>query len=261
MVAINPFPLGSALDINRNATVLSNQVQPTGFTGTITVNISASPGLTFGVRRCTSASCPSSSAWGTWTTNTSLSISPGNWLQVRATSPDYGETGIVTATALGHTETFTVRTRAAEACTTPWGSTLQHGNAVTAYNKEVALFNETCLSTSRTCNDGTLQGTSSYIHAQCTQDTIARPNAFSWPDKYAPAGTASVTSGSVQITGTVGSGIPVFVTGDGAFNRNSNSACGRPGPGSAPIPHRRSRPTPISACAPTRHPSPVRSRH
>lgn len=230
VLAINPFPLGSALEVNRNTTPSSNQAQVTGFTGAITFNVSASPGASYAIRRCTAGGCPTNSAWGNWTNNSSsFTLSPGNWFQVRLTSPDYGEAATVTVTALGHSETFTVTTRAAATCTTPWGATLQHGASVTAFNKDVARFNETCQSASRTCNDGALQGTSSYVYAQCTQDNVARPDIWTWPDTYAPAGTANVTSGSTKITGTVGSGIPVYVTGDGMFNRNTNSSCGLTG--------------------------------
>ena len=46
------------------------------------------------------------------------------------------------------------------------GQTITHGNAVTAYQFDSVAFGNTCISESRTCNNGTLSG--SYIFTDCT---------------------------------------------------------------------------------------------
>lgn len=58
-----------------------------------------------------------------------------------------------------------------ENCTTPWGSTVLHGNSVQAFATATVPYGTTCNSQVRTCNDGTLSG--SFANASCTVDPAA----------------------------------------------------------------------------------------
>lgn len=57
-------------------------------------------------------------------------------------------------------------------CTTPWGTTVPHGdgaldwNTVTAFQSASVPFGESCVSENRSCNNGTLSG--SYVHQSCS---------------------------------------------------------------------------------------------
>jgi hypothetical protein len=53
-------------------------------------------------------------------------------------------------------------------CTLPWGGTLAHGDSVTAYSTETVAHDQTCGSETRTCDNGTLSGSNSYV--TCTRD-------------------------------------------------------------------------------------------
>jgi len=65
-------------------------------------------------------------------------------------------------------------------CTLPWGGTLAHGDSVMAYKVKTA-YGCCSESISRTCNDGTLEGDSSYNQASCTGDTFSyNYNGSSW---------------------------------------------------------------------------------
>lgn len=50
-------------------------------------------------------------------------------------------------------------------CTAPWGSTVNHGSSVTAYQASTVPYGSTCNSQTRTCSNGTLSG--SYAYATC----------------------------------------------------------------------------------------------
>lgn len=50
-------------------------------------------------------------------------------------------------------------------CTTPWGTAVNSGSSVTAYQAETVAWNATCTSQSRTCTNGTLSGT--YANKSC----------------------------------------------------------------------------------------------
>lgn len=51
-------------------------------------------------------------------------------------------------------------------CALPWGGTLPHGNSVTAYQSATVPFGSSCVSQSRTCNNGVLSG--SYQYQNCS---------------------------------------------------------------------------------------------
>lgn len=51
-------------------------------------------------------------------------------------------------------------------CSTPWGTAVNNGAAVTAYQAATVAWNATCTSQSRTCSNGTLSGT--YTNKACT---------------------------------------------------------------------------------------------
>jgi hypothetical protein len=51
-------------------------------------------------------------------------------------------------------------------CTTPWGTSVQHGGSVTAYASPTGPYGGSCTAQTRTCNDGTLSG--SYTYQSCS---------------------------------------------------------------------------------------------
>ena len=51
-------------------------------------------------------------------------------------------------------------------CPLPWGGTISHGQSVTAYQSSSVACGSTCVSQTRTCNDGALSG--SYQHQSCS---------------------------------------------------------------------------------------------
>lgn len=63
-----------------------------------------------------------------------------------------------------HNATLTVN----RSCSLPWGGTIAHGQSTTAYQNATVPYNQSCVSQTRTCNDGTLSG--SYAYASCSQD-------------------------------------------------------------------------------------------
>ena len=56
-------------------------------------------------------------------------------------------------------------------CTTPWGATVANGAPVTAYQTATVPYGNSCVSQTRTCNNGTLSG--SYSNQSCTVDPPA----------------------------------------------------------------------------------------
>ena len=90
-----------------------------------------------------------------------------------------GQTGSITQTrtsscAAGATSpTWSAWTNSASSCitptascTTPWGTTVTHGNYVTAYQTSSVAAGSSCVSQTRTCTNGQLSG--SYTYASCT---------------------------------------------------------------------------------------------
>lgn len=55
---------------------------------------------------------------------------------------------------------------ACASCSLPWGGTLAHGSSVTAYQSSSVACSSSCVSQTRTCNNGTLSGT--YTNRTCT---------------------------------------------------------------------------------------------
>ena len=51
-------------------------------------------------------------------------------------------------------------------CTSPWSTTVNHGDAITAYLTATVPSGQTCQSEQRSCSDGTLSGT--YTHQSCS---------------------------------------------------------------------------------------------
>lgn len=62
---------------------------------------------------------------------------------------------------------------AATSCTTPWGSTLSNSLSVKAYESPSVSFGSTCVSETRTCNNGTLSGT--YVNKSCVVAAAPAP--------------------------------------------------------------------------------------
>ena len=60
------------------------------------------------------------------------------------------------------------------ACTGPWGANLSHGASVTAYLEGSVDFGQSCVSESRTCQNGTVSG--SYLFQTCSVQTAADCN-------------------------------------------------------------------------------------
>lgn len=56
-------------------------------------------------------------------------------------------------------------------CSAPWGGTIDHGSSVTVYQSASVPYGSSCVSESRTCDDGALAG--SYTHQSCTVDPPA----------------------------------------------------------------------------------------
>ncbi|MFP4401720.1 MAG: DUF1566 domain-containing protein [Candidatus Nanoarchaeia archaeon] len=96
------------------------------------------------------------------------------------------------------------------------GETVSHGNNGTFYNSSSVAFGNSCSSIVRTCDDGTLDGDSSYNYSSCSvdgQDTD--PDAFSFTNQTDVATSSSITSNSLTPTGYDGP-LSVSVNGDGS---------------------------------------------
>jgi len=227
-LVLQPFPLGSALELDPGALAYSNQVRITGLPSTslMTVAASYSP-ATLNVSTCVGAGCPAT-GWSTWSAATTpRNVAAGTWIQFRWTAPTFGASRQATVTVAGISETFSIASRAGLSCDTPWGTPLAHGQSKTAYTASSLPYNSTCSGSSRSCTDGVLGGSASHTFDQCTVDTIPRPQPFSYPDSYGPAGSATlVRSPSLRPTNLGVSGnIPITVSGPGEFNRNGNGTC------------------------------------
>jgi len=226
VVDIEPFPLGISETEVPGAWAYSNQVQMNGFTGSTMLEFArtGSPGTSLTIRFCTTDRCPVS-GWGTFSAaSTPRSIAAGSWFELRAAVPAWGETMELAVTALGRTETFTVRPREPASCETPWGTPMAHGETIQPYLDALVSYNSVCRTAGRTCADGRLGGTATYIHESCVVD-IPRPNPFTYADTFAPAGSSAYArSNANRMSGTAGN-IPVKVTGVGQINRSTNTAC------------------------------------
>lgn len=83
-------------------------------------------------------------------------------------SPPYGTScttetrtclnGVLSGTAVSQSCT----PQAPANCTTPWGSTVNHGSSATAYQAPSVPSGNSCSSQTRSCNNGTLSGTYAY---------------------------------------------------------------------------------------------------
>lgn len=90
--------------------------------------------------------------------------------------------------------------QAPKSCTTPWGSTVPHGGAVTAYSRASVAYGQSCPAESRTCNNGSLSGSAS--HSACAVEapsncvapwgaTVAHGSSVTaYPATSVPAGSS-----------------------------------------------------------------------
>jgi len=77
-------------------------------------------------------------------------------------------------------------------CTSPWGTTIQSGTSVTAYQSSTVTTGNSCISQTRTCTNGSLSG--SYTHASCSVTTSCTPLSPETQTLACPSGqTGSIT--------------------------------------------------------------------
>src|ERR1043166_2045636 len=86
-------------------------------------------------------------------------------------------------------------------CSLPWGGSIAHNANVTAYQNSSVACGASCVSQTRTCNNGSLSG--SYTNSDCSVAACADCNGqgFTWGSGSGCAGTiSSIASGA---TGTI----------------------------------------------------------
>ena len=76
-------------------------------------------------------------------------------------------------------------------CSLPWGGSITNGQSVTAYSVQTAVAPNECVDSSitRTCNNGTLSGDSSYQYGSCTDQ-----NECVFPDTIPTGGVKTITT-------------------------------------------------------------------
>ncbi len=65
-------------------------------------------------------------------------------------------------------------------CSLPWGGTIADGRSVTAYRTSSVSCGWSCPSITRTCNNGTLSGSSAYKYRTCTVQACTAPCRLPW---------------------------------------------------------------------------------
>jgi len=81
-------------------------------------------------------------------------------------APSQTTTYTGTVSGQGGTNTCSATLTIRRSCALPWGGTITHGQSRTAYQASTVPYNQSCVSQTRTCNDGTLSG--SYTHISCS---------------------------------------------------------------------------------------------
>ncbi len=120
---------------------------------------------------------------------------------------------------------YAQRTCTAQACSLPWGGTINSGQSATAYSASAAPVGQLCsaIQQTRTCSNGVLSG--SYVHNSCTASQAC---ALPWGGSIAHGGTATAYQSSGGCGGTCTSQVRTCTNGSlsGAYGVQScSTAC------------------------------------
>lgn len=159
-------------------------------------------------------------------------------------STNYGGTAYGTGGAADITCAYTLTVSAPASCTFN-GSTVNHGESVTAYETATVPYGNTCSQEPRTCNNGTLGGT--YTHTSCTVDnppplctvsvsptsiSSGQSATLSWSSTYATSctgdnfSTGGATSGNTSVSPTDTTTYTAFCTGVGGTSQCTGTGAG-----------------------------------
>ena len=85
-------------------------------------------------------------------------------------------------------------------CTAPWGAVVTNGSSVTAYQAASVPAGSSCVSETRTCNNGSLSG--SYAHQSCTVQAVSNctVTVSGTIQKGSVSGAKNVTHNQVTVT-------------------------------------------------------------
>lgn len=117
------------------------------------------------------------------------------------TANQAGATGVSVTDRFGNSSAISINIRNPLNCTLPWGGTLAHGASVRAYLAQT-VYNGSCASQVRTCNDGALSGSASYMYNKCT---VQSTSTYS-PYNGGSDGTGNYNTVTNQPNGSPGSG-------------------------------------------------------
>lgn len=174
VVDLDPVSIAPTQEGTPNSVLIKSTNPVTGFTGRLMVDITWSDGLRYPFRFCDASGC------GPLNSNPK-ELAPGQSIEVRGRTGDYGTTNTATIDIGGHMAVVWEYSPAPpQNCTAPWGAVVLHGAAITAWEAGEATTGN-CQSAQRSCNNGNLTG--NYQFESCTE-TLAddAPNPFEFPD-------------------------------------------------------------------------------
>lgn len=182
-----------------NANLYSDYVQATGFTGSLPLSLSGGTGGVFQVCDGPNSSCGSLNA-------DPKEIRVGQYFRARQRAGDYGTTASVVMQLGPLSQTWSISTRPALTCEAPWGGVIEHGQTVSSFRYESVTYGNQCPVEPRTCNDGSLSGSTLYPFPNCVvEEQVVDIDPFPLGSSETELPGAWVYSNQVQLTGFTGS--------------------------------------------------------
>jgi len=124
---------------------------------------------TFNRANCTAQSCSYNWEIGNWSACSAVACNT-NGTQTRSVICRSSDGSVAADASCTQPKPITSQScsaRACNACTLPWGGTIAHGQAVTAYQASQVSCGQSCSSQPRTCTDGLLSG--SFTQSSCSE--------------------------------------------------------------------------------------------
>ena len=203
------FNFPSVAGVDPNEAVDSQFVRVTGFTGSL-------PVLLYGGIDVASAICSDPVAASCGVSDASdKDLLPGQYLQLRQRSGEFGTSRSMTVQVGPESRTWSVATREAASCLSPWGTSIGHLASVVAFASDSVSFNQQCIPEQRSCIDGTLSGTNTF--ETCIIDepeelqpfplgsvSDLEPGEFAFSNQVRLSGLQSTSALSVNVSSSPG---------------------------------------------------------